>query len=159
MVRAQISVASQSGLDVLDFPQSVGRVSNSSQKITRARILLKADEGESDSAIAEALDSSRSTAWRTRKKFHERDRLEGIERKDPDREYQEKFDGRDEAYLIRLACSEPPDGHSRWTLRVLAEILENLEETDIESVSHETVRQTLKKRAPASPIQTMGDST
>ena len=127
----------------LEAITSYGR--HSTQKITRARILLKADPGESDSAIAEALDSSRSTAWRTRKKFHERNRLEGIERKDPDREYQEKLDGRDEAYLIRLACSEPPDGHSRWTLRVLAEKLENLEETDIESVSHETVRQTLKK--------------
>ena len=122
---------------------SYGR--HSAQKITRARILLKADEGESDSAIAEALDCSRSTAWRTRKKFHERDRIEAIERKDPDRDYETKLDGRDEAYLIRLACSEPPDGHSRWSLRVLAEKFENLTETDIESVSHETVRQTLKK--------------
>jgi hypothetical protein len=122
---------------------SYGR--HSSQKITRARILLKADEGESDSAIAEALDCSRSTAWRTRKKFHERDRIEAIERKDSDRDYEMKFDGRDEAYLIRLACSEPPEGRSRWTLRVLAKKLEDLDETDIESVSHETVRQTLKK--------------
>jgi len=122
---------------------SYGR--HSSQKITRARILLKADEGESDSAIAEALDCSRSTAWRTRKKFHERDRIEAIERKDPDRDYETKFDGRDEAYLIRLACSEPPEGRSRWTLRVLAKKFEDLDETDIESVSHETVRQTLKK--------------
>jgi hypothetical protein len=122
---------------------SYGR--HSAQKITRARILLKADEGESDSAIAEALDCSRSTAWRTRKKFHERDRIEAIERKNPDRDYETKFDGRDEAYLIRLACSEPPEGRSRWTLRVLAKKLEDLDETDIESVSHETVRQTLKK--------------
>ena len=106
---------------------------------------MKADQGESDSAIAEALDCHRSTAWRTRKKFHERGRLEAIERKDPDRTYETKLDGRDEAYLIRLACSESPDGHSRWTLRVLANELENLEETDVESVSHETVRQTLKK--------------
>jgi hypothetical protein len=92
--------------------------------------LLNADEGESDSAIAEALDCSRSTAWRTRKKFHERDRIEAIERKDPDRDYETKLDGRDEAYLIRLACSEPPDGHSRWSLRVLSEKFENLDETD-----------------------------
>jgi transposase len=122
---------------------SYGR--HSAQKITRARILLKADDGESDSAIAEALDCSRSTAWRTRKKFHERDRLDAIERKPPDRDYEEKLDGRDEAYLIRLACSEPPDGRSRWTLRVLADKLEELDETDVESVSHETIRQTLKK--------------
>ena len=122
---------------------SYGR--HSAQKITRARILLKADEGESDSAIAEALDCSRSTAWRTRKKVHKRDRIEARERKNPDREYETKLDGRDEAYLIRLACSEPPEGRSRWTLRVLAKKLEDLDETDIESVSHETVRQTLKK--------------
>ncbi|PSP51722.1 hypothetical protein BRC67_06930 [Halobacteriales archaeon QH_3_68_24] len=122
---------------------SYGR--HSAQKITRARILLKADEGESDSAIAEALDCSRSTAWRTRRKFHERNRIEAIERKDPDRDYEEKLDGRDEAHLIRLACSQPPDGRSRWSLRILAEKFENLDETDIESVSHETVRQTLKK--------------
>ena len=122
---------------------SYGR--HSAQKITRARILLKADDGESDSAIAEALDCSRSTAWRTRKKFHERERIEAIERKDPDRDYETKLDGRDEAYLIRLACSEPPEGRADWSLRVLVEKFENLEETDIESVSHETVRQTLKK--------------
>jgi transposase len=135
----------------LEAITSYGR--HSAQKITRARILLKADEGESDSAIAEALDCSRSTAWRTRKKFHERDRLEAIERKKPDREYETKLDGRDEAYLIRLACSEPPEGRSRWTLRVLADKLADLEETDVESVSHETVRQTLKKTnsSPTAP--------
>ena len=122
---------------------SYGR--HSAQKITRARVLLKADDGESDSAIAEALDCSRSTAWRTRKKFHERDRIQAIERKEPDRDYETKLDGRDEAYLIRLACSDPPEGRADWSLRVLAETFENLEETDVESVSHETVRQTLKK--------------
>jgi hypothetical protein len=127
----------------LEAITSYGR--HSAQKITRARILLKADDGESDSAIAEALDCDRSTAWRTRKKFHERDRIKAIERKAPDRDYDTKLDGRDEAYLIRLACSEPPDGRSRWSLRVLAEQFENLDETDIKSVSHETVRQTLKK--------------
>lgn len=122
---------------------SYGR--HSAQKITRARILLKADDGESDSAIAEALDCSRSTAWRTRKKFHGRDRIEAIERKNPDRNYETKLDGREEASLIHLARSEPPEGRSRWSLRVLAEKFENLDETDVESVSHETVRQTLKK--------------
>lgn len=133
---------------------SYGR--HSAQKITRARILLKADEGESDSAIAEALDCSRSTAWRTRKKFHKRDRIEAIERKNPDREYETKLNGRDEAYLIRLACSEPPEGRSRWTLRVLAKKLEDLDETDIESVSHETVRQTLKKTNSSHTVPSNG---
>lgn len=133
---------------------SYGR--HSAQKITRARILLKADEGKSDSAIAEAPDCSRSTAWRTRKKFHKRDRIEAIERKNPDREYETKLNGRDEAYLIRLACSEPPEGRSRWTLRVLAKKLEDLDETDIESVSHETVRQTLKKTNSSHTVPSNG---
>jgi len=57
------------------------------QKITRARILLRVDAGETDSEIAEELDCSRITVWRTRKKFHERDRLEAVERKVHDREY------------------------------------------------------------------------
>ena len=113
------------------------------QKITRARILLQADDGKSDSAIAESLGCSPSTAWRTRKKFHERNRLEAIERKDPDRTYQRKLDGRDE---VRLACSDPPEGHSRWTLRVLADTLVFCEDTDVESVSHETVRQIKKNQ-------------
>jgi hypothetical protein len=78
-------------------------------------------------------------------KFHERDRLTAIERKDPDRTYERKLDGDEEARLIKLACSEPPDGRSGWTLRLLADELVLLEEIDHESISHETIRQTLKK--------------
>jgi hypothetical protein len=115
------------------------------QKITRARILLQADDGKSDSDIAESLDCSPATAWRTRKKFHERDRLEAIERKHPDRDYDRKLDGEDEAHLIRLATSESPEGHARWTLRLLSDELVTLDAIDHESVSHETVRQVLKK--------------
>jgi len=130
----------------------------SAQAITRARILLRADEGVSDPAIADALDCSSITAHRTRKRYCE-DGIAAIHRRDPDREYERKLDGEDEAHLIALACSDPPDGRHRWTLRLLADELVALEETDIESVSHETVRQTLKKRTAASPIQTVGDST
>lgn len=64
-----------------------------------------------------------------------------------------------EANLIRLACSDAPEGHSRWTLRFLADTRVLYEDTGIESVSHENVRQTLKKRTPATLIQTLGDST
>ena len=115
------------------------------QKITRARILLQADDGKSDSDIAESLDCSPATAWRIRKKFHERDRLEAIGRKDPDRTYERKLDGDEEAHLIKLATSEPPEGQARWTLRLLSDELVALDKIDHESVSHETVRQVLKK--------------
>jgi len=106
--------------------------------------LLKADDGETASAIVKSLECSRLTAWRTRKKFHKRDRIEAIGRKDPDRRYETKLDGRDEAYHIRLTSSEAPEVRSRWGLRVLVEKFEELDETDIKSVSHKTVRQTLK---------------
>jgi len=116
----------------------------SAQAITRARILLRADEGVSDPDIADALDCSEMTAYRTRKRY-DKDGIAAIHRRDPDREYERKLDGEDEAHLIALACSDPPDGRHRWTLRLLADELVALEETDIASVSHETVRQTLKK--------------
>lgn len=84
------------------------------------------------------------TAYRARKRYSE-DGIEAIHRRDPDPDYERKFDGEDEAHLIALACSDPPDGRRRWTLRLLADELVALEETDVESVSHETIRQTLKK--------------
>ena len=116
----------------------------SAQAITRARVLLRADEGLSDPDIAEVLDCSSITAQRTRKRYSE-DGIAGIHRRDPDREYERKLTGEDEAHLIALACSDPPDGRRRWTLRLLADELVALDETDVESVSHETVRKTLKK--------------
>jgi transposase len=116
----------------------------SAQAITRARCLLRADEGVSDPDIADALDCSSITVHRARKRYCENG-IGAIHRRDPDREYERKLDGEDEAHLIALACSDPPDGRHRWTLRLLADNFVALEETDIESVSHETVRQTLKK--------------
>ena len=81
-----------------------------------------------------------------------RERLGAIERKKPDRIYARKLDGSTEAHLIALACSEPPEGRARWTLHLLADTLVTLDEIDVESISHETVRQILKKRTAASPI-------
>ena len=116
----------------------------SAQAITRAHILLKADEGVSDVWIADALDCSAMTAHRVRKRYCE-DGIAAIHRRDPDRDYKWKLDGEDEAHLIALACGDSPTGRHRWTLRLLADELVALEETDVESVSHEAVRQTLKK--------------
>jgi transposase len=106
--------------------------------------LLKSDDGWSDPKIAEALDCGRATVQRTRERFS-RERLGAIERKKPNRIYARKLDGNAEAHLIALACSEPPEGRARWTLHLLADKLVTLDEIDVESVSHETVRQVLKK--------------
>ena len=105
---------------------------------------MKSDQGWSDPKIADALDCGRATVQRTRQRFTEQ-RLGVLDRKMPDRVYSRKLDGKAEAHLIALACSEPPEGRARWTLHLLAKKLVTLEEVNVESISHETVRQTLKK--------------
>ncbi len=114
----------------------------STRKVTRARILLKADEGWTDEQIVAALDTSLSTVERTRRRLVEG----GLQRAlndDPRPGAKRKLDGRGEAHLIALTCSEPPDDHEHWALRLLAERLVDLGVVD--SISHEAVRQTLKK--------------
>ena len=112
----------------------------------RARILLKADASGAawtDERIAEVVEVSLSTVHRTRQSFVENGLEETLERKQPtDRQYR-KLDGDQEAYLIATACSAPPAGRTRWTLRLLADKLVALEVVD--SISHESVRRTLKK--------------
>ncbi len=116
--------------------------------LTRARVLLKANHGEggpgwSDAAIAGALDVNASTVLRIRRRFATEGLEATLERKRPERVYERRLDGAQEAHLVALACSAPPDGQARWTLRLLAAELVRLEV--VEAVSHETVRQTLKK--------------
>jgi hypothetical protein len=113
-------------------------------------VLLKVDEGESgpawtDARTAEALEVSAGTVAGIRKRFCERSLTGCVERKTPDREYARTFDGEGEAQLIRLACSEAPDGRSQWSLRLLADQVVEL--GVVEEASHETVRKTLKKTA------------
>ncbi len=121
--------------------------------LTRARILLKADHGEggpgwSDAAVAGALDVNPSTVLRVRRQFAA-DGLEAtLTRKRPDRVYERALDGSGEAHLVALACSAPPDGQAQWSLQLLADELVRLEV--VETISYETVRQTLKK-TPSSP--------
>jgi transposase len=113
------------------------------RKLTHARILLKADEGWEDQAINEALDVSIPTIERVRQTFVEEGLEAALNRRPPTREYKHKLDGEKEAHLIALSCSAPPEGHQRWTLRLLADKMVGLEY--VESVSHETVRQVLSK--------------
>ena len=114
---------------------------------TRARILHTADHGEggpgwSDAAVAGALDVNPSTVLRVRRHFAE-GLAPTLARKRPDRVYERVIDGVAEARLVALACSAPPAGHARWTLRLLADELVRLEVVD--AVSHETVRRALKQ--------------
>jgi DNA-binding Lrp family transcriptional regulator len=116
---------------------------------TRARILLKADQSDagsrwSDERISEALDVTVQTVERVRKQLVE----EGFDAVLSRREYKQKvsrkkIDGDVEAHLIALSCSDPPEGRTRWTLRLLADTV--IELGYVESISHEAIRQTLKK--------------
>jgi transposase len=129
-----------------------------SEDNTRARILLKADDGLTDAEICEHVGCTISTPYNARKNYCERG-LAAIHRRKPDREYERKLDGDAEARLIKLACSDPPEGRSRWTLHLLADELVALDEIDFESISHETVRQRLKKRPKTTSLRLLGDSS
>jgi transposase len=125
---------------------STGR--NSAAALTRARVLLKADAGRGgsgwgDAAIAEALDCGTSTVARARKQFATGGLAAALYRKRPTGRQYRKLDGAQEARLIALACSAPPDGRARWTLRLLADRLVEL--AVVESIDPATVCRTLKK--------------
>lgn len=115
------------------------------RKVKRIQILLKANEGWNDERIAKALDVGLSTVERTRRKFVERGLEGAIANRRPRREYPRKLDGKAEAHLIALMCGPAPAGYARWSLRLLADELVKIEGVEIEDISHETVRQTLKK--------------
>jgi len=120
------------------------------RKLNRARILLKADVGKHaeaevliDRQIAQMLETSTATVQRARERFYEGGLEAALERSKPDRVYKRSLEGRAEARLIALACSEPPRGQDRWSFRLLAD--KAVELGIVEEVSHETVRKTLKK--------------
>jgi transposase len=121
----------------------------SAQKLTHARILLKADAAPqgpawTDSRIAEAVEVNRTTVEQVRQRFVEQGLEAALVRKKQTRPSRErKLDGAGEARLIALACSKPPQGRVAWTLRLLADQLVELEVVD--AISTETVRQVLKK--------------
>lgn len=118
------------------------------RKLMHARVLLKADAGVQgpawgDDAIAQGLEVGRATVERVRRQFVEEGLEAALERRKPRRHYGRKLDGEGEAHLIALACGQPPEGRSRWTLRLLADRMVALEHVD--ELSYETVRQVLKK--------------
>ena len=115
---------------------------HSARKLNRARILLLADEDKADGEIAEALHTGTATVQRARQRFVEGN-LEGALNERPRLGKQKKLDEKGEAILETLAHSKPPEGRKRWTLQLLADRLVQLKVVD--SISHETVRQEVKK--------------
>ena len=120
------------------------------RRLKHAQILLASDQASGRKApsakqIAQSLNCGQATVERVRRRFVEEgfDRALNPYRIPRSRQYPTKLDGKQEAQLIALACSEPPAGRSRWTLRLLADQMVALEYVD--TLSYETVRQTLKK--------------
>ena len=114
----------------------------SARKLTRAHILLQADAGAMDAAIAAALHVGIATVERVRKRFVE-EGLEAALRERPRPGGHRKLNGKQEAFLIALACSTPPEGRTCWTMQLLAGKLVELQV--VAAISDETVRRTLKK--------------
>ena len=112
------------------------------RKLTRAHILLHADEDVADQAIADALHVGRATVERIRKRFAEGG-MDGALTDQPRPGGQRKLDGKAEATLVAWACSTPPDDRNQWTMQLLADKLVALKL--VEAISDETVRRTLKQ--------------
>src|SRR3954453_19865707 len=126
----------------------IGQGTASARALTHARILLKASQGEAgpgwtDQAIAAAQEVYPTTVARVRALYVTAGLGAAVYRKTPEREYRRTLDGEQEARLVALACSAPPEGRTRWTLRLLAGRLVELEVVD--AVSYETVRQALRQ--------------
>jgi transposase len=134
-----VELTAEERKELLDL---IKKGSASARKLTRAHILLRADEGASDGHIAEALHVNRSTVERTRKKLVEGNLEFALsERQRPGAK--RKLDDKQEAFLIATTCSAAPQGQARWSMQLLADELVSL--GIVETISDETVRRTLKK--------------
>jgi hypothetical protein len=127
--------------------EMISKGRTSAYKIKRANILLKADVQESawnDAQISEAFSVHPNTVGNIRKRYVQQGLEAVINRQKQTRLSRERtFDGESEARLIALSCSDPPEGYGRWTLRLLADKIVEMEIVD--TVSYETIRKTLKK--------------
>jgi len=118
--------------------------------LTHAHILLKSDSGEGGTnwpynQVCEAYNVAPLTVANVRKRYIQEGLAAALQRKKPEREYEHCLDGDAEAHLIALVCGKPPEGKDRWTLRLLQKRMIELTYTD--TVSHETIRTTLKKKS------------
>lgn len=137
--RTDIEMTPEDRKELIDLTRK-GKAS--ARKINRARILLMSDEGKTDGEIREALGISQTTIWRTRKRYVEGD-LDWSLNEQPRPGAPPKLDGKQEAFLVALACSDAPEGRESWTMQLLANRLVEL--GVVESISDETVRLVLKK--------------
>ena len=125
------------------------RGKHNSQKMLNALILLRCDEGPfqerklTAQQIAEVLPVSMKKVDRVKRRFVENGLEAALDKQQAKRQYLKKADGDFEAHLVALSCGKPPQGHLRWTLRLLADKMVELEY--VETVSYETVRRVLKK--------------
>ncbi len=149
-VKYVLKLSEEERADLSEVAKGVcGRRPIAQWKVTRAKALLKCDEGESgpgwsDARIAEALDVSARSVENWRKKaIFEGPEAAMTRKRRVTPPVPPKVDGRVEAHITKLACSVPPAGRCRWTLRLLAERVVELEVVD--SLSHETVRRALRK--------------
>lgn len=121
-----------------------------SQKVINALVLLNCDQGQFQRApmknedVAAVLRISMRKIDRVKKRFVEEGFKTALTGRKGNRVYEKKADGRFEAHLVALSCSEPPEGFARWSLRLLADKVVELQYID--SISYETVRRVLKKR-------------
>jgi len=132
----------------LTLEDTLAKAKASARKMMRARILLMVDAGpfglpSSDEEVVEGLGTSPSTVLRARERFVTEGFEAALEDKKSRRVQPRRLDGTAEAHLVALACSPAPEGHAKWTLRLFADRLVELDVVD--SVSRETVRRTLKK--------------
>jgi transposase len=142
MAMKRVHVVKLTGEEREELLQYLRKGKSSARSQTRARILLLSDEGLEDDEIAETLKVSKSTVCRIRKRYCEGGLDFALQEK-PRSGAPNKIDGRVEAQLTLLACSDPPEGRSRWTVRLLADRLVELEVVD--SISHMSVQRLLKK--------------
>jgi transposase len=136
---------------------------HSSRKLVHALILLNCDRGEycespklTNKEVAEFLNAGASMVERIKKRFVESGIEVALSDKPADREYSHKVDGDLEARLIAISFGEAPEGFVRWSLRMLADKVIELEYVD--SISHQTIRQVLKKRIKAVEDKRLGNS-
>jgi hypothetical protein len=135
---------------VRDMLQEIAtRGKHSSQKVLNALILLGCDQGPfqdrrlTNQQLAEALPVSMKKIDRVKRRFVEIGLDAALDKQKAKRTYVRKADGEVEAHLIALSCAQPPRGHARWSLRLLADRMVELQYVD--AISYETVRKVLKK--------------
>jgi len=146
MVRYRVTLTETERAELLNV---IKKGSHSTQTYRNAYILLNCDEGEysekiTNAEIVRVLKVGMRTIDRVKKRFVEQGFDLCLGRKASTRAYEKKMDGDAEAHLIAISCNEPPKGFSKWSLRMLADRMVELEY--VESLSHETVRRVLKKR-------------